>query len=286
MPNWFKQFVFSLLFSIAVCLLFCTISCSKDPAIPNLNEPLPVRKVLIEMFTGHFDGHGAIATDTFQRIQQRYPDKVIGVTIHAGYFAKVFAAPYTQDFQCNAGDVYFKFLNIISNPIGTINRIDYPDRILKNYTGEWKKYTDSMVNVPAVASLKITSQYTPSTRMLSASVQCNFLGSLAGTYKLVVVLTEDKIIAPQKDYFIPSPNVAYQFVHRNVLRDGISSAWGDLLNTGWIAKGDSVIRNYLYNLPLDFNGMAPNENNCHVVAYIYDTSTYEVLQAEEIKMTN
>jgi hypothetical protein len=56
------------------------------------------------------------------------------------------------------------------------------------------------------------------------------------------------------------------------------------LNTGLITAGDSVVRNYVYSLPAKFNGMTPHEKQCHVIAYIYDITTYEVLQAEEMNM--
>jgi hypothetical protein len=285
MHNQSKHILYILLFSVSVYFLFLIISCSKDPAIHCPTPPASIRKVFIETFSGHYDGHGAIVSDTFQHIQQRYPGNVIGITIHSGYFAKVFAAPFEADFHSNEGDAYFDSLGVIFNPTGTVNRIGYPDKVLKSYAQEWYRLTDSLLKQPAYALLKITRQYNSTTRILSTSVHCNFIGSLTGTYKLVVLLTEDDIIAAQKDYAQPYPQIDYQHLHRHVLRDGITSTWGDLLNTaGMIAKGDSVIKNYSYKLPATFNGMIPNENNCHIVAYIYNTFTYEVLQVEEIKL--
>jgi hypothetical protein len=280
-----KYTLSTLFYSITFCFLFFIISCSKDPAIPDSPSPTAVRKVLIETFTGHNDGHGVIVSDTFQQIQQRYPDKIIGITIHSGYFANVFAPPLNADFHCNEGDEYHAFSGVSFNPIGTVNRIGYPAKLLKDYTMQWSKLTDSMVHLPATVALKITGQYNSSTRTLSASVQCDFLSSLTGTYKLVVLLTED-IIAPQKDYTPTNPPIALQHLHHHILRDGLTSTWGDLLNTGLIAKGNSMIKNYSYNLPAKFNGLVPKENNCHVVAYIYNTATYEVVQADEMKMMN
>jgi hypothetical protein len=285
MHNGSKYILYTLLFSICVCLLSFMASCSKDPVIPCPTPSAPIRKVLIEIFSGHYDGHGAIASDTFQHIQQRYPGNVIGITIHSGYFAKVFAPPFEADFHSNEGDEYDDFLGVTTNPMGTVNRIGYPYKVLKNYTLEWSKLTDSLLKQPAYATLKITGHYNSTTRILSAAVKCNFLGSLTGTYKLVVLLTEDNIIAAQKDYTQPFPQIDYQHNHHYVLRDGITSTWGDLLNTvGLITKGDSLINNYSYKLPATFNGIVPNENNCHIIAYIYNTFTHEVLQVEEIKL--
>jgi hypothetical protein len=283
MRNQFKP-VFSIpLYSIIIGCLFFTMACSKDPAIPSPPSSSP-RKVLIETFTGHRDGHGTIVSDTLQHIQLRHPHKVIGITIHSGYYAKVFPAPFSTDLHCGQGDAYYQFLGVMSNPEGTVNRIGYPDKVLKNYSGEWTRLTDSILALPAMVTLKITNQYHPATRVLNTSVQCHFLSAGTGFYKLVVLLTEDSIIAPQKDYTKPSPGIVLDYAHRHVLRDGITGSWGDLLNTGLITAGDDVIKSYTYTLPADFNGMPPRENQCHVIAYLYDAATYEVLQVEEMKL--
>jgi len=260
-------------------------SCSKDPSMPQPQQyPSYVRKVLIEEFTGHVDGHNVIAADTIMRIQNRYPGKVIAVTVHSGFFSRPFPPPFITDLRCNEGEEYFKFLNISYNPVGVVNWIGYPNDMLKDYTGEWGSVTDSLISLAPEADISITNNYNSSTRMLNSSVRCKFLNSFNGTYKLTLLLTEDSIIAPQKDYSKPPPNIISNYAHRHVLRDGITASWGDVLNVGSIAQGDSVIMNYVYTLPPSFKGMVPDENHCRVVAYVYDASNYQVLQAEEKKI--
>ena len=86
----------------------------------------------------------------------------------------------------------------------------------------------------------------------------------------------------------PISKDSLNYVHRHVLRDGISSnSWGETIISGAIAAGDTAVKNYQYTLPLTFpatNGIAPNENLCYVVAYIYDAATYEIIQVEEKKI--
>jgi hypothetical protein len=282
MCNTFKPILVLLFYMVS--FLFLIASCSKDPVIPPPNINPSPRKVLIEVFTGHYDGHGVIVSDTFQNIQKRHPDKVIGITIHSGYFAKTFPPPFNTDLRCTEGDVFYNFVGVTFNPTGTVNRVGYPDNVLKSYTHDWTRLTDSMLSLPAYATLKIVNQYNSTTRILNSSVKCNFSGALKGFYKLVVLLTEDSVIAPQKDYNLPDPHIAFQYIHRNILRDGITTPWGDLLNCGFVTEGDSMIKSYSYILPAKFNAVAPNENHCRVIAYVYDTRTYEVLQAEEMKM--
>ena len=247
-------------------------------------QQYPSRKVFIGHFTGHFDGHGAIAADTILRIQNKYPGKVIAVNIHSGFFSRPFPPTYTTDLRCNEGDEYFKFLNIAYNPVGVVNWIGYPYDILKDYWGEWGSLTDSLISLPPEVDIRITNNFNSGTRMLNSSVCCKFLNSFNGTYKLTLLLTEDSIVASQKDYSKPPPHITPNYAHPNVLRDGITTSWGDTLKMGPIVKGDSIIKNYSYTLPLNFNGINPNENHCKVVAYIYDASNYQVIQAEEGKI--
>ena len=136
---------------------------------------------------------------------------------------------------------------------------------------------DSLLLLPAAADLEITNQYNSSTRTLYSSIQCTFLTPLNGTYKLVVLLTEDSVIAPQKD-----PGLVRDYAHRYMLRDGITGSWGDTLFTGEAPL--SVTKHYTYTLPSHFKGRAPNENSCRVVAYIYNASNYEIIQVEERKI--
>ena len=111
---------------------------------------------------------------------------------------------------------------------------------------------------------------------------------MTGTYKLMVVLTEDSIVKPQTDYSKPpGQQDVLNYVHRHVLRGALTStSWGDSLTTN-VAAGDSITKSINYTLPATFpatNGIAPNENLCYVIAYIYNAATYEVVQVEEQKI--
>ena len=107
-----------------------------------------------------------------------------------------------------------------------------------------------------------------------------------GTYKLVVLLTEDSIIAEQVDYSKPTGSqfiTNYEFNH--VLRGAINSTWGDAIFTTSANLNDSVVKSYT-NYIINSNYRA---GKCHVVAYVYDADAaspthYEVYQAEEQKV--
>ena len=152
----------------------------------------------------------------------------------------------------------------------------------------WSTIVDSLLALQPDADIEITNNYNSTTRVLNTSVRTEFLNPLNGNYKIVLLLTEDSIIKPQTDYSKPAGQQdVLNYVHRHALRDGITTSWGDALISGPIAVGDTAIKSYSYTLPATFpltNGIAPNENLCYVIAYVYDAATYEVVQVEEKKI--
>jgi len=243
-----------------------------------------VRKLLLEEFTGHTCANCPPGAQTIHTLQNTYPDRIISVAIHAGNFAWPTAPTYTANFQCNEADDYFNFFSIDHNPVGMVNRRDYPLSHMKE-VGEWGTLVDSILVKAPDAVLQITNNYNSGSRQLTSTVRCEFLNSLNGTYKLVLLLTEDSIVSPQKDASLPPPNDDLTYTHRHMLRDAISStSWGDSLATGFIAAGDTFVKIYNYTLPAIFNNTIPDENHCYVVAYIYNAANYEVMQAEEKKI--
>lgn len=285
-----KYFLFGLI--IAVTIASCdkvkmpyikTTTGGGDTSAPEIK----VRKLLIEEFTGHTCGNCPPAAQTIHTLQTnpQYEGKIIAVTIHSGGWAQVAPPLYTADFHSDEGDTYYIDFEVPYNPVGMVNRIDYPSNTHMKDVGEWGSLVSSILAAAPDADIKINNSYDSGTRQLNTSVRCEFLNALNGTYKIVLLLTEDSIVSPQKDYTLPSPSNDTNYVHRHLLRDGITSSYGDTLIAGVISAGDTVVTPpFNYTLPLNFNNTTPNPDQCYVVAYIYDAATYEIIQAEEKKI--
>jgi|ERR1051326_5324054 hypothetical protein len=248
-----------------------------------------IRKVLIEDFTGAKCGNCPTAAVTINTIKGIHPGKVISIAVHADFYAIPGAAPYTYDFRTTPGNDYDVFFQPPSFPNGMINRKDYPSGGHWKSVSSWASIVDTLLALPSDASIEITNNYNSTTRNLTTNVKTKFLNPLNGTYKLMVALTEDSIVKPQTDYSQPAGQQdVLNYIHRHVLRDAITStSWGDSVATGLIAAGDSITKTYNYTLPATYpatNGIAPNENLCYVIAYIYNAATYEVIQVEEKKI--
>ena len=110
---------------------------------------------------------------------------------------------------------------------------------------------------------------------MTSSVETEFLNSLSGTYNVVVYLTEDSIVNWQKDYVATPSTDIENYVHRHVLRGSLNGTWGELVD---LAPAVNSIYTKSYSLLLDNTW---DENHCSIVAFVYETSSNEVIQAEE-----
>lgn len=244
------------------------------------------KRVLVEDYTGRKCGNCPDASHELDTITQLYGDKVIPLTIHAGYFAKPdTSAPYyySYDMRSSPGNDYNTFFKIemLGNPNGMINRVDYDDNSLSHVKpfSSWKSTVSSQLSLSPEADINIITDYKSSSNKLCVHVQSQFLTNLSGSYRLVVLLSEDSLKKPQKDYSLPSPSDDTTYIHRHVLRDAINGTWGENITTAQISSGSIYYSNYTYAVNPGWNA-----SHLYVIAYIYDPLTYRVLQAGQQKI--
>ncbi len=252
-----------------------------------------IKKILIEDFTGHTCGNCPKAAKELHEIDSIYPGQIIGLGIHVGGYA--LPAPgyngsdqtaFLDDYRTATGDLYDAAFGAsdFGLPQGMFNRRDY-DAVNKTHLKfypNWKTYAAGIASEPSVVDIQIAADYDNTTRKLCVAVKDSVLTTVNGTFKLTVLLTQDSIISWQDYIGVNKPD----YVHRHVLRDAItpSGAWGESLSTGTLNAGTKAIKRFAYIIPTDYKGVTCNINQCHIVAFIYNTTTYEIIQAEEIKV--
>jgi hypothetical protein len=247
------------------------------------------RKILVEDYTGHECGNCPAAAKVINNtLIPAYGEKIVALAIHAGYFAEIASAPFDGDFSTDAGDsydspTYFNISEGGGNPAGMISRIHFNATSLSHVKAHssWATYVDSLSRLPASVGIRITCTYDSITRLAGINLESKFFSDLSGNYNLVVLLTQDSIIAAQKDYSIPSPYIVSNYVHRHVLRDAINGTWGATIISGNAAEGQIVNKFYAYTVPSTIKNIPCDDAHCHIVAFLYNTATYEVIQAEE-----
>lgn len=286
--NKFFAFSFSVLslFSIVGCKETCPGVNLIDNTVTGDTISVPVdaslstqkRNVILEDFTGVQcvncpDGHTIAAS-----IINSYPaGRVVVVAMHSGH---LLTNPYSfghYDFRTTEGDDIENLVGPISSkPIGDIDRKLFAgETTIPVGRAKWVGYVaqDMLDSVPKV-QMKMESQYTDATRILSLGVTLQYSTAITNNLNLSVMLTESGMIEPQ----LGGPNggatgIDTFYVHRHVLRDMITPSTG-MPVIGTKTPGHAT----KYMLP-DFTIPASwNADSVKIVSLITDADSLKVWQ--------
>jgi len=246
---------------------------------------LAVRKVLLEDYTGHKCVNCPRAGIVAHDLKGQYEEKLVVIAVHAGYFAEPDNdGLYTTDFTTEMGDALdLEFgISLQGNPNGMVNRVvDGDDQVIGD--SQWPAAVGSELAKPAVSTIEISKDYNNGSRVLNTSVTVDFLSDLPGIYRVCVVVTEDSIVAPQMNSnsaIGPSPDWE-DYIHMHVLRGEINGTWGIVITDESIVAGSEyTVDCDNFNIENDWN-----DDQCYIVAYVFNQETREIIQAEELKLT-
>lgn len=287
-----------IIFLIAISAALASCEKVDMPYLPG-PDPHPtsdtVRKLLLEDYTGHKCTNCPGAAYTVHNFQHKtYPGQVIAIAIHptgAGFLTSPSGAPYTSDYRTAIGDNYFTTFKIpAALPMGTVNRKKNANGDYAIKAVDWDDSVKAIVKRAPDALLKITNTYDGAARKLTSEIKCSFLNTLPGTYNLVVLLTQDSIMSAQTNgdpnaYPPYASPIAHNYQHMHMLRACIDGSSGTGVSIGAIIKGNSVTKTFQdFPLPTAYKNIAVHPKHCNIVAFIYNTSTQEVVQAEEAKI--
>ncbi len=256
----------------------------------------PEKKVLIEDFTGHLCPNCPDAAREIDAIHDIYGDQIIGMAIHV---SKSFARPYPAsqapsfqyDFRTNWGDELDSYYGIsaMGLPRGMVNRIGFPDNH-KLGKDEWASTVALELKKDVDFTIHISSDEN------SISITSEVKNNISSEYNLVVCLTESNIINWQKDGQDNIEDYQHNHVLRTVLIDESLSS-----SSNYVA-GQQIERVINYDLAaleqynIDYstntaelgNGNAGDwdASNMSIIAYIYNTTTKEIVQVEESHLNN
>ena len=280
-----KKIIYSSLMFLAA--IFSGCSDTDDPVIKldsryleNVYGPAPefdllsepTKNVLLEEFTGHKCGFCPPATAMVKLWDAELGDRLVPVTIHAGTLAAVGSEPFERDFTNPDGNTYWAQVEGGFNPSGRVNRVTgvqnaYPDAF-------WRDMIDEeMAKNPEVAMQMVTS-FVQEDGIVNVHAHAQFLSNLSGNYDIVVLLTESKIISAQEDYS-QEPSEIIDYEHNHVLHDAITPAAGLPLASN--PRGnDTFVKSFSYELNTNWN-----PEHCHIVAFVINRTTGEVLNVVE-----
>jgi len=293
-----KTFLKTAIWLIAFSMLFVITSCDKIEQGTFLEDTegkcgqdlpnFPIRKVLIEDYTGHYCGNCPKAAETAESLKEIYCDHIVTIATHVGFFAATQSNPdnsYAYDFTTAMGDELDTQFGISAQglPRGMVNRTEVDNKLVLAYAA-WGAGVEALVGLAPDIDIDIENSYNAATRTVTTEVKSEFLTNLAGTFNVVVVITEDSIVNWQNIYpFNPVPGYptgdVENYVHRHVLRSSFNSTWGEEIAKGDVVANTTTTKTYTMVLPEEWV-----EDRCSVVAYVYETSSNEVVQAEDSKV--
>ena len=296
-----------IIYTAFICALISSCEVIEGPYMNDVIVPIDtgssefVKNILIEDFTGHLCKNCPDAARELDAIHDFYGSRIIGLALHVGttfgrpYPSDISANPdqkFIYDFRTSEGEELDNFFQVSQNglPKGMVNRIDYSSENHRKDYGQWLAIVGDELDKEVQLGITINSTISGNTGEVNISTTA--LSQLSGSYKLVVCLAEDQITNWQKDGDMDDD----LYIHKHVLRKIITPTWGDDLTNSSISNGDVFEHSYSINL-IDLenqniqhsqdvlvqgNGNAGDweSTNMNVIAYIYDTSNYEILQVE------
>lgn len=248
--------------------------------VPQFPEVTQVQqRVLLEDYTGQTCVNCPEAALIAHNLKSIHGDNLIVLSVHAGDFAEPYNnGLYTYDFRTEAGNIWNAFYGVTYYPAGIINRRGYPGSHLVS-SAAWAGKVSAVMSETPLIDLQMINTYDDELRKLCTHVNTRFITTLDKNLKLVVVLTESKIIKPQKNYnqdIGTVPDIV-DYEHNHALRQAITLPWGTSIAIEGTPNPESAVKSFMTILDEEFI-----PENCTVIAFIYDEATTEVLQVIEV----
>lgn len=257
------------------------------------------QKVLIEEFTGIKCGNCPEGADMIKKLLAKYPDQVVPVSIHLGFFAsplkKTASNPdsFTTDFRTVMGskmDQYYKIDASGGYPCSFISRVTRDGKMLMSKSSWSTEVVKSITKVPTY-DISIENTYDEDSASFETKIGVKFLKSQnIDNVNLVVYLVEDSIMNWQTDYRKSPDHIRY--LQRHVFRYSLTGTdlgfLGLPLGSGEIVKSAIITRSFEGKIP---NTLTTKQEslkkayNCYIVAFLVDKVSGAVLQVNEEKIT-
>lgn len=228
------------------------------------------QRLLVEKYTGNKCTNCPDADEIISQIQNTAGDKMIAISIHAGLFSRPIEG--NQDLRTEVGNTWHDFFGVSTYPAAMINRSGAILGYAEMESGINAALSD---NPTAKLAMDMNTKYDPQSRQLTIMSNIEFLEDIAESLTLTVLVMEDGIIGKQSD----GSETLDNYVFKHVLRNTVTDLWGiDVDADGKTGTCRYVVLNY--TLPTEYVA-----ENCHIVGFISNKETKEVIQCAETGVT-
>ena len=241
------------------------------------------RNVILEEFTGRGCGYCTDGHRIANQIMANNPGRVWAINVHAGGYA---LTSY-PNFNTTASTTILGGFSVSGFPSGVVNRTT-PSAIDR---GQWTSQTNNQLGQAAECNVAGMVQINPDTRVATITVEVYYTGnSSVDENYLTVAMLQDSILGSQADYgnYNPTQWLNGQYVHMHVLRDVVTSVWGDAISP--TTQGTLITKTYEYQIPQSIgnpNGVEVVLDHIFFLAWVAEryqgTPTRPILTACELE---
>jgi hypothetical protein len=239
-------------------------------------EGTPHQRVLLEDFTGHDCGNCPNGHLRAAELLESIGDDIAVVAIHAGSLAEPLQPDYPNDWTTPEGQYYL--LTQVGQdimPKGRINRRPGASTIFS--PSAWSaQVSEAIAEVPNV-NLQVKANYQPDGNHWNVHVFSEWLQNSIGNYKLVIMLTESGIVAPQL-YYDSNPSYIPDYHHEHMLRATGTGATGRSVYVNPIA-GTNDVESYTFEWNDEWIA-----DSCEVIAFLTDGDNGRVMNVAKTKL--
>lgn len=264
--------------AIASICLFLVALCSCDRIneehylidyTPPIPEGKDTRSILLEDYTGMRCSNCPKAAAMASNLKGVYGQRLITVSIHAGYFA----TPVNGiDLRTEAGDAYNAYFKISGNPQGVVNRMPYKGKTFYGFD----IWGEAVAAIPekTFVGMDLAIDYSPENRSYGVSLDITkYQVNVIESADLIFWLVEDSIVTPQ---VMENGKWVDEYQQRHVLRAALNATWGEnILLPSDLGSAIKIEKNE-FTLPEAFD-----EKNCSVIALLCNKNNKEVIQVVE-----
>ncbi len=239
------------------------------------------RKILIDESTGHRCPNCPKGHEKIVGYKEQFGNQIISISYHSGPTALPYGEHFDGiDYRTPEGDEIVNEFVITSNPMATVNRMDFNETAPKKAltTNLWDDAVNTALSMDVEAGMRIKKKYDEATRKLDVNVTTEFYSDTISTpVWICTVVTESGIISPQLD---PDGLVILEYEHNDMFRAPLNGTWGELLTNSAASE-----KKYKAKSSIELNPEWDAEN-ISIVSFVYRADNKQIIQVEEIHLGN
>lgn len=237
--------------------------------------------VLIEEFTGRYCQYCPEGHIVANNIVHNNPGKAWAVNVHGGNYAPT----NYPNFNTNVGEQIMYAFNASSFPTGVVNR-NTADAVGR---GSWSSLATQELSQTATCNIGGQVVVDPTTRTANITVEIYYTSSSSSsTNYLNIIMLQDSIWGSQSGGSSnPEQYDNGYYCHMHVLRDAVTSTWGDAISQTHV--GALITKQYTYQIPQVIgspNGADVDLDNIYFLAFVTEkyqgTPTRPILNVNEL----